>query len=65
MSPPKASKKLEEPGVPDEAANPSAPSVKKGKKSAGDKAKKKAAKDDGMVVPPINVLIVEGQSRVL
>jgi hypothetical protein len=34
--------------------------VKKPKKSASDKLKKKV-KDDGMVVPPINVLIVEGE----
>jgi hypothetical protein len=36
------------------------PSPAKTKKKATSKPKKAAKKDDGMVVPPINVLIVEG-----
>lgn len=38
-------------------------STPKTKKKAASRPKKAAKKDDGMVVPPINVLIVEGQNK--
>jgi hypothetical protein len=56
LSPSKSAKELASPTDPSAVV----PSPAKTKKKATSKPKKAAKKDDGMVVPPINVLIVEG-----
>lgn len=65
MSPPRPDSKPEEPIPGEEVVVPAPPptTVKKSSKKSGSDKLKKKAKDDGMIVPPINVLIVEGESR--